>query len=738
MSCTILRLQGQLSQKTIQLDDQEQENHNIMVLVSSRFQDRQGRWGRSRTTVRTSRATRLLLCASTSQHDFFFGALAQHEAAAAGEGRQKNAEFLETVASPANVQQHLQATTSTSSSSSSNVAPPGSGVVQKQAEAGQVGLVTSTSGLSGGTSSPGAARGLGRRGKDELPQAQANRLPPVAGTNAQQATNAPQVTNAQQDTSSSSGGSCAATGSCDSSKPAVAPATSKPVGSSSTEDTTVAASGTTPSAGAETSSSKAATTPASSGNNAAGNNKQDSPASSTSTNGAKDANGAVEATSKGADGGEKNKASTGGEGETKKKKFTSPPLDPDYVGPRLPRDEDVLDLPEPNENGLITISTARAKTGGLEPIVLEPGEVPLWKAKLVLDALDQQRSWWESFYMLASGTGARTLNGHELQIRAGQGISVRQLQALRIEKAMVKRMNVQDLAVLGLLCVIYFVTLAFGFSIVYRMSKNNSAVKYYADPRSHPLVSDASNVDGMLSDFDIAPTKAQLLVVGWQKTPHVHRVFWRGGRWQPAFQFGLDISTFVEKSADISEFDFRQISKFLHVKSNDLSQLVIAKETKWAGLEELVAKIKKRIKGYGGFEHVLVEVKLQADDRVTIFKNRRWANFMHNRTTKTLFILSVFGIPFYYAYMWLRCRQTTVRSYYHVNNSADAFWELIESKLVPGTPDSFLSQSASPAPTASGSQSRTTTSTTTRSSSLNSVTGNGGGGYGSTAPTGVV
>ena len=70
----------------------------------------------------------------------------------------------------------------------------------------------------------------------------------------------------------------------------------------------------------------------------------------------------------------------------------------------------------------------------------------------------------------------------EFLLKSGEGISARQLEALRIEKAMVKRMNIQDLAVLALLAIIYMVTLCFGWSIVYRMSKNSSRVKYYADP----------------------------------------------------------------------------------------------------------------------------------------------------------------------------------------------------------------------------------------------------------------
>lgn len=48
---------------------------------------------------------------------------------------------------------------------------------------------------------------------------------------------------------------------------------------------------------------------------------------------------------------------------------------------------------------------------------------------------------------------------------------------------MIRRMNVQDAAVLALLLSIYFLTLFFGASMLYRMSKpsGESNVTYYAN-----------------------------------------------------------------------------------------------------------------------------------------------------------------------------------------------------------------------------------------------------------------
>lgn len=64
---------------------------------------------------------------------------------------------------------------------------------------------------------------------------------------------------------------------------------------------------------------------------------------------------------------------------------------------------------------------------------------------------------------------------------------------------------------------------------------------------------------------------------------------------------------------------------------------------------------------------------------------------MHNKTTRTLFILSVVGIFFYFPYMWIRCSDIVIKSKWRVQNSITNFWELIEAKLSPACEGSFVS-----------------------------------------------
>ena len=68
------------------------------------------------------------------------------------------------------------------------------------------------------------------------------------------------------------------------------------------------------------------------------------------------------------------------------------------------------------------------------------------------------------------------------------GWSYEDYDRMKLEQAMIKRMNTQDLAVLFLLLGIYLATLLFSAQAIYKMSaRNNTSVSYFSDPRFHPF-----------------------------------------------------------------------------------------------------------------------------------------------------------------------------------------------------------------------------------------------------------
>lgn len=264
---------------------------------------------------------------------------------------------------------------------------------------------------------------------------------------------------------------------------------------------------------------------------------------------------------------------------------------------------------------------------------------------------------------LGGGTGARV---------GGTGDPV-------MDHHLVQRMHTQDLAVLIVLFVIYLVTLFFGWSITYRMSHNNSPVRYYTNPRYHQLATERNDVDGFLSVFNGASKEVRLEVAGFVETPpEAAHVEWRGSHYQTTFFFSLDLSQWVVPAEEVSSADRAKLRTFLGT-TNSLETVDIHKDVSWNNWEELATNIKHTIRR-NGF-HGRIDVALRGQDLVRVYQNVTWANFMHNRTTKALFALSIVGGLLYVPYMWLRCRRTSISAKFKVECAIGDYWNLIHDKL---------------------------------------------------------
>jgi len=264
---------------------------------------------------------------------------------------------------------------------------------------------------------------------------------------------------------------------------------------------------------------------------------------------------------------------------------------------------------------------------------------------------------------LGGGTGARV---------GGTGDPV-------MDHHLVQRMHTQDLAVLIILFVIYLVTLFFGWSITYRMSHNSSPVKYYTNPRFHQLATEAQDVDGFLAAFNGTPKEVRLEVAGFVETvAEAAHVEWRGMHYQTTFFFSLDLSQWVVPAEDCSSSDRAKLRHYL-ATTNSLETVDIHKDVTWENWEELATNIKHTIR-QNGFQG-RIDVSLRGNDLVRVYQNHPWANFMHNRTTKALFALSIVGGLLYVPYMWLRCNRTSLSTRFKVECRISDYWNLIQDKL---------------------------------------------------------
>eukprot|EP00451_Oxyrrhis_marina_P039281 CAMPEP_0204392040 /NCGR_PEP_ID=MMETSP0469-20131031/61552_1 /ASSEMBLY_ACC=CAM_ASM_000384 /TAXON_ID=2969 /ORGANISM="Oxyrrhis marina" /LENGTH=567 /DNA_ID=CAMNT_0051386005 /DNA_START=68 /DNA_END=1769 /DNA_ORIENTATION=+ len=245
---------------------------------------------------------------------------------------------------------------------------------------------------------------------------------------------------------------------------------------------------------------------------------------------------------------------------------------------------------------------------------------------------------------------------------------------------MMRRLDFQDKCLLVMLLMVYLVTLALGWALVYRMSHNSAPIRFFSDPRYHLLTTEATDQAGFLGTFNQKPSGVWLQVCGFTECEATvaNAVQWKGKKYVTDFNFALELSNWAESSGQIAGHDLVAVNSFLRTR-NPLEVMVIDKQPAWEQLGPITERIKEKLaaQGYTG----LVTVSLKGQDQVSIHQNDPWSNFMHNRTTKTLLALSIFGGALYVPYMWARCKKTVVKSTFPVALDPESYWVLIEDKI---------------------------------------------------------
>jgi len=298
-----------------------------------------------------------------------------------------------------------------------------------------------------------------------------------------------------------------------------------------------------------------------------------------------------------------------------------------------------------------------------------------------------------------------------LALGGGTGATIGGTGILDLDIDLVRRMRYQDKAVMVLLLVMYFITLCFSASFAYKTAINNSPVTFYADPRFHDMVVEGREQDAFLEVFAAPPKDVHLQVTGFLPVTRgvVGSIEWNGEYYCDVFSFSLDLSQWVVREAStdgteegpwvdniplvdgIAVADMDKLNYHVGEDSNDLALLELQKEVAWPGWEELATNIKHKIRqqGFNG----IISINRTERDKVSIYKNTTWANFMHSRTTKVLCALSVLGWIIYLPYMWLRCSPTLVRARYRIDIPIEEYWRYIADKL---TCDGFVEDPDAP------------------------------------------
>lgn len=285
-------------------------------------------------------------------------------------------------------------------------------------------------------------------------------------------------------------------------------------------------------------------------------------------------------------------------------------------------------------------------------------------------------------------------------IAGGTGASISSQASILFKADLVRRMRLQDMAVMLLMIAVYFMTLLVTANVAYHQAANNSRATYYADPRYHTTMTDGHDHEAFLEAFAQPPKSVFLNVAGLARAPEdmPGTLNYRGGSYRVDFTFALDLSAWVVRETSpaasagsgsdcprlpledgIVAEDLEALKRFLARNNNDMATVELEKEVSWPRWEELATNIKHQIRqcDYEG----VIGIDRTRRESVRVYKNKQWANFMHSRTLKVVLALSVLGWAFYMPYLWFRTTTLKVRCLYQVSIGIGDYWQLIADRL---------------------------------------------------------
>lgn len=281
----------------------------------------------------------------------------------------------------------------------------------------------------------------------------------------------------------------------------------------------------------------------------------------------------------------------------------------------------------------------------------------------------------------------------------------------RINRTLRERLVAQDIATLAVLLGAFILTLAASLMSIYQVSPDPSPVLFYCDPKDfrQRLICSSAEPEAFLQAFNTQPQTARLRLIGrrsegteesqtsnrWRRFQHACETAQRfvqqnviGSRRGQLpeippdavlFDVCLDLTPFIASDGRLaSEEDSIKLAKHL-ASTNPLEVLLLQKKVEWGCWEEVSANIKQRL-GTLGFAGN-VEVTLEAQEELLIYRNHPWQNFVRNRIAQALVFLSMVGCFVWTPYMWMRAKTVRIESRFQINLEMARYWELLASGL---------------------------------------------------------
>lgn len=262
------------------------------------------------------------------------------------------------------------------------------------------------------------------------------------------------------------------------------------------------------------------------------------------------------------------------------------------------------------------------------------------------------------------------------------------------------------LELLGVVLVLALLACAFS---LYLASQDQSPVKFYSEktPDRDRMVCTEVSREAFLRAFNCKPQRPHLrlvgrlqresticsllrdgevffalreMAIGLKKNFPLCR-FFRRSPTVVVFDVSLDLTPFITSDGSISAGqDVAVLDEYL-ASCNPLTICVLTKRVTWSRWEDVATNIKHQLR-FRGFEGT-VDVYLEADEELIIYRNHPWQNFVRSPLTQALAWFSVVGILFWAPYVWLRSSRLRVASKFTIDVDIERYWEMCSAGLHP-------------------------------------------------------
>lgn len=306
----------------------------------------------------------------------------------------------------------------------------------------------------------------------------------------------------------------------------------------------------------------------------------------------------------------------------------------------------------------------------------------------------------------AADTREPKIPPHESDImKLGEGIGAMAYErspsgSRNVDHALEKRLKMQDYATLSMLMVVFTITILLSCCSVYQVAEDPSPAKYYSEPRHYQqrLISETGDLYTFLAAFNLQPQNIRLRIIGRNPEPGGFRRFLRSlnphtirprglaallpsrqrRRLAVLFDVSLDLTPFIAGEGRLNDDNLSILQKYLSSK-NSLETMLLQKRVDWVHWEDVATNVRQRLRtlGFPGD----VEVHFEAYDEVLVYKNHRWSNFVRNRVTQALVVISMVGAFFWLPYVWVRQKRTTVETRFRIDLDPSRYWELVSDGL---------------------------------------------------------